>query len=392
MSMHTKGFSYFPTVTLVSHTGNLGGAERSLLELACALRASGGAQVRLACPVDGALSRQTEACGVPVTLLPTMKPEGKSNSWARGSDIAALCRSTYRLRRSIAQDSDPILHGNGWKGFLFVPVAAIGRGVPCVWHMRDFPRRRFLEGGLASAASAIVAPSRFVAQALLRQSPFCAGKVRVIPNGVAFRPVPGKRPILREETRSRLGIPGNSLVLLMAAQIVPWKRHDLLLGAASRLVEQGYDSRVLLAGCDWWGCAKAYLSKLERFASESRLRGKVWFLGQHDDMDALYACADVLVLPSDNEPFGRVIVEAWRMGLPVVVSDIGGPAELVAHKDTGLCFRAGDVDSLARTLARLLSDQALMRSLTASGATASERFTPERHAEEVLQLYRELLS
>lgn len=72
-----------------------------------------------------------------------------------------------------------------------------------------------------------------------------------------------------------------------------------------------------------------------------------------------YASADIFVFPSTTDTFGNVILEAQACGLPVVVSDSGGPKELVEQDITGLITRSHDVDDLAGAIRRLVIDPAL---------------------------------
>jgi glycosyltransferase involved in cell wall biosynthesis len=79
------------------------------------------------------------------------------------------------------------------------------------------------------------------------------------------------------------------------------------------------------------------------------------------------------------------------VGVPVVVSDAGGPAELVEHGHTGLCFRNGDVADLVTCISRLFEDEELRVRLAEDGKARAGRYSIENHAMAVAALYRELL-
>jgi glycosyltransferase involved in cell wall biosynthesis len=87
------------------------------------------------------------------------------------------------------------------------------------------------------------------------------------------------------------------------------------------------------------------------------LRGK--------DLATAYASADIFVFPSTTDTFGNVIIEAQAAGLPVIVSDAGGPKELVRENENGFITRSHDVDDLVRAIRQLVSDPDLRRRMSA---------------------------
>jgi glycosyltransferase involved in cell wall biosynthesis len=92
------------------------------------------------------------------------------------------------------------------------------------------------------------------------------------------------------------------------------------------------------------------------------------FLGG-DDLAHAYASADAFVFPSTTDTFGNAVLEAQASGLPAIVSDQGGPAEVIHHERTGLVFSATEADGLLNAMQRLLADRALCQRL---GAAAIE--------------------
>jgi glycosyltransferase involved in cell wall biosynthesis len=72
-----------------------------------------------------------------------------------------------------------------------------------------------------------------------------------------------------------------------------------------------------------------------------------------------YASADVFVFPSTTDTFGNVVLEAQASGLPVIVSDVGGPKELVEDGTTGIVTKAHDAEDFARAIERISKDQKL---------------------------------
>jgi glycosyltransferase involved in cell wall biosynthesis len=84
------------------------------------------------------------------------------------------------------------------------------------------------------------------------------------------------------------------------------------------------------------------------------------------ELATAYASADIFVFPSTTDTFGNVILEAQASGLPVVVSDSGGPKELVENNDNGLITKSHDVEDFARAIRVLVTDSALREKMSNS--------------------------
>jgi N-acetyl-alpha-D-glucosaminyl L-malate synthase BshA len=122
-------------------------------------------------------------------------------------------------------------------------------------------------------------------------------------------------------------------------------------------------------------------------AQELGVADQVLFLGKHQSVDELLACADLFLLPSKNESFGLAALEALACGTPVVGSSTGGLPEVVRHGETGFLFPLGAVKEMAEAGVSLLKDQdRWARFSQAARADSVERFSNER----ILPLYEEL--
>ncbi len=134
---------------------------------------------------------------------------------------------------------------------------------------------------------------------------------------------------------------------------------------------------------------EVYIRELQTFMQEKRLAGLVTFHGKvpQDELIEYYDRSDMMLVPSLwQEPFGLVIAEAMARGLPVIASDVGGPAEIITHGVDGLLVAPGDEQALASAIARLLENtDECERLAKAALRTARERFTIEGNARRVEQ-------
>jgi glycogen(starch) synthase len=129
---------------------------------------------------------------------------------------------------------------------------------------------------------------------------------------------------------------------------------DDLVAALPRVRRSHPGTRLLVAGTG------TQRRGLEERARACRVRRSVAFLGHvpDDDLAALLAAVDAVVLPSRYEPFGVVALEAAAAGAPLVASTAGGLAEVVVDGRTGVSFAPGDVAGLAAAVGRVLTDPA----------------------------------
>ena len=184
-------------------------------------------------------------------------------------------------------------------------------------------------------------------------------------------------PAAAEEARRRLGI-GPGPLVLYAGKLSLGKGTDVLLRALDPIRAQVPGVRFALAGKGEMAVpAAADLHRLGELAQP--------------DLFALYAAADVVVVPSVwAEPLSRVLLEAMRLGRPVVATRVGGTPEAVEDGVTGLLVEKEDPEALAKAVAELLLDPARRARM---GAAARERaarfFDEERLVDALLAVYRE---
>ncbi|MGE5554624.1 MAG: glycosyltransferase family 4 protein [Betaproteobacteria bacterium] len=172
-------------------------------------------------------------------------------------------------------------------------------------------------------------------------------KLTVLPNGVKrslFRRTAGDQAV-----RERFARPGEKLVLYVG-RLVREKGAAVLVEAVPKILHYSPGTRLVIAGTG------PLLDQLRARAAALGVAERVAFPGFIDDTtrNALLTTADVAVYPSTYEPFGIVALEAMAAGTPVVVSDVGGFAEIVVHGVNGLKAYPGDADSLANNILTLL--------------------------------------
>ncbi len=351
------------TVGLYSDSDLLGGAERSLLNLAAAYR--GGAHL-VVCSTHRALLDAAESIdGVDTHLI-----ESRTSPWGAVVDHR---RAFRRLGLDLVQitlanpfASRPALLAARLAG---VPVIAVEQLV--------LPSRRRRGKALARLSglmhSMTVAVGEASADDVERWVGIPRRKVRVVHNGVPD-PGMGDRPAAE---------PGHPAIIGCAARLETQKGIDVLLTAMSDLP----DVQLRLIGDG------SLRETLEQQADALDVADRVDFLGWVGDAPKRIAELDVFVLPSRDEAFPLTIVEAMLAGTPVVATDVGSVREAVIDGVTGLLVPSGDPAALVVAVRRLLDDADLRSRLaTAARRLAADRFTDRAMADGYERVWAEVLA
>ncbi len=178
----------------------------------------------------------------------------------------------------------------------------------------------------------------------------------------------------RAAVRASWGVSPNDVVIVFSAKLQQWKRpFDLLRAFAKANLPNAF---LLYAG------AGPLLPHLESEAASLGIASRVRFLGfvNQSRLPAVYTSADLLILPSDFEPFGVVVNEAMCCGCSVVVSDrVGAARDLVAPVCPDFVFRCGDIDALAELMRKAIADPARLKELSRAALAHIQTWSPERN-------------
>src|SRR5579859_359035 len=184
----------------------------------------------------------------------------------------------------------------------------------------------------------------------------------------------------RAAVRRNWNIPAGAPVALFCAKLQPWKRpQDLLRAFASANVPRSY----LVYTGD--GPLK---SDLETEAKSLGIADRARFLGfvNQSGLPQVYCASDLLVLPSEYEPFGVVVNEMMLCGRAVIVSDrVGAKFDLIREGETGFVYPCGDVDALANLLRRVLSDCEALRQYGEAAKRRMAQWSPQAYVDSLIR-------
>jgi N-acetyl-alpha-D-glucosaminyl L-malate synthase BshA len=201
-------------------------------------------------------------------------------------------------------------------------------------------------------------------------------EIEVIPNFVncdVYLPLSGPE---REEGRARYAEPGEK-ILMHLSNFRPVKRTADVVRIFSRVARE-VPARLLMIGDG------PDRSAAEWIAHRKGIQDRVHFLGKQSNVSEILPLADLLLMPSEQESFGLVALEAMACRVPTIATRVGGVPELIEDGVNGRLFAVGDIDAMAGAAVELLSDPDHYNAIAdAARRTAQSRYC----ASKILPLY-----
>jgi glycosyltransferase involved in cell wall biosynthesis len=379
-------------VLYVNHTAEISGGERSLLTLLAALPE--GLEARVATP-PGPLQEAVTGLGIPTAAITGTAGSLRLHPLHTPRALAEISHAAWQVHRAACRPRAALAHANSIRAGLVLALARL-HGVATVVHVRDcLPPGRVTTATMrliAATATTFVANSRYTAD-------WVRATVPGAPLEIVHNPVDLKRfdpeHIDRARARASLGEAGErDLMLGVVGQLSPWKGQDTAIEALALLRQEGVDAHLVLVGSAKFVARatrfdnKSYVARLHQLVNELGLRDRVSWLGEREDVPELMRALDVLLLPSWEEPFGRSLIEAMALGVPVIATEVGGPPEIVSDGSEGYLVPPHDARAWAGAIRRFADNPEHGLEMGRAGRRRVEQaFTVEQHVAAMLAVY-----
>ncbi len=248
--------------------------------------------------------------------------------------------------------------------------------------IHSFPKHFFLKQLVIftlKRATKVVAVSQSLKDLILKMGCF-HNKVFVIHNGVRHDIF---YPMDKIKARRSLNFSVDRKIILFIGSLIQIKGIDVLLRAFANMSEKNHSNLVIIG--------KGELDyQLKALAEKLHIESRVHFMGsrKHDEISLWLNACDVFCLPSRNEGFPTVIVEALACGRPVVATKVGGIPEAVINNTLGILVEPDNTEELAATLNKALEKEWDYPAIAAYG----KRFSWDTIAEEYTELYKNVVS
>jgi glycosyltransferase involved in cell wall biosynthesis len=340
-----------PAILFVDQFSDLGGSQRSLLDL---LPSLGDFDLEFALPGPGAFTAALQRRGLTWQQLDIGEYRLGRKSVA---DMArfALRQPGAASRLTEMAAGKSLLYANGPRVFPMAAVAARRRGIPLLWHLQleieSWRDRKILEAAAAWGDPRVIACSQACLAPFSEKSPV-RRRATVVYNGV-------------EEVRIRGAQPNASPVIGMIGRIHPDKGVMDLLDAVPEVICAFPEARFRLIGPRADSDFSQAVDKRAAEIGEQCGVACVEFVGEAATPAAAFGGLDLLVVPSRREAASRVVLEAFSAGVPVIASNAGGLPEVVGRD--GVVFPAGDSGTLAAVIIRVLLDPSLRQRMVQAG-------------------------
>ena len=299
-------------------------------------------------------------------------------------------RTVILIKGLLQQNDIDVVICNFNKDIRLGGLAARWRGsTKVVWRAgnnltRDSAVHRYLTPRLLDG---VITPSHDLKRQVVACGYLTADMITAIHTGI-----PGpKLGLSREESRSQLcskyGLPQDCMIAVTSGRFVRPKGHICLIDAARKIVEQYPNLHFLLLGD---GPLETEIR--QRIAGDG-LTEKFIFAGLLDDFELELAGADLMIHPSIIEPFGIVLLEAMRVGLPIVASRVGGIPEIILDGATGVLVEPNQPTELADVVVRLIRQDGAMSALGSAGYRRwQESFTIDRMVDSIEDYLHSIIS
>jgi len=226
-----------------------------------------------------------------------------------------------------------------------------------------------------SKPNIVMFPSQYISKIFKTNGFFKKSKTTVLPYPIHLDNV----SYHKEKNR----INNERLNLLYVGGLTRYKGIHILIEAVKRIKKDNITLTIVGSG--------RYKSKLEKLAGADK---RITFSGsiRNEDIATCYKKSDVLVLPSVfNEIFGIVILEAFRAGVPVIASRIGGITEVVKHNYNGFLFEPGNIDQLKQILENLLRNPRILVELGDNAKNCAKQYELSEHMKRLILNYEEAI-
>lgn len=288
------------------------------------------------------------------------------------------------IRNLIKKYNIKLIHNNTTYTYVGA-VAAQKEHKPVVWHLREFIKEQgfwFRDEGesfkLINESSAVIVVSDYIRKCYPNLDPCIVHRIY---DGLDTSVYYNKEHTL---------MTGRKIKILMPGMMIPLKGQRQLLEAALLLWEQDdYDFEIAFVG----SADPEYLLELKKFIKDNALSPYVSFYGRSGEMPAWYSWADITVVCSKSEAFGRVAVEAQLAGCLVITADTGALAEIIEDKKTGYLYQYGHISDLASKIRKAITNRSKTCEIVKAGQEkAVKLFSKERNVNEIMKLYTYVLN
>lgn len=364
---------------------SVGGSHRSILELYDALKNDSGVSFVFVLHEVGPLSDLLDSLNIQYEYIFIKRLAGESPNLLK--IIFSVILSFFKLSGFIRKNKIDIVHGNDLRINLTWSLPTRLSGAFYIWHQRSVMSPSVLWKASILLADHFVAISTYVYQSLPSNIP--KSKKTLILNPFNIGNTYDKE-VSRKWVNKHYNIPKNYILLGYVGRLVDWKNVDFLINCFMRYANHSnLQLHLVIVGSG----DGEYTDSLRRLVNKLGIKDIVTFTGFSFEPNRLISALDLMVAPSNQEPFGRTLIEAMIQKTPVLAARGGGHSEIIDNGVTGRLYDHNNIDNFIIQCDKCINDsKSTYKIINNANTVANLKYSSHRHAESIVQVYLQLYS
>jgi glycosyltransferase involved in cell wall biosynthesis len=337
-----------------------GGLEKIALQTSGEL-AKCGHDVSFLCKKDSILSAEAKKAGI--------------NRIEIFSDDKFLLKSVRKIKQILLRGSFDVVHSH-LSHDLWSLVPAIRKSRTKLFltkHMGSYiSKKDILHKYLYKRVNGIFAISNYVKDSLLKTCPVKENKIHLLPDFILLNEYyPDIN--LRDKIRKQYNITTETTAVGMAGRFTPGKGHEDLIEAA-KIIRSKTKNKIkfMVAGGASRG-EEEYENKIRQIVDSTEIKNDFIFTGYTNELPKIMNAMDIFIMPSHEESFGIVLLEAMAMRLPVIAADNAGAKDIVINNESGLLVKPKNPELLGTKILDLMNNKENMKKLGSEGRKRVEQ-------------------
>ena len=363
---------------------SIGGSQRSVLELYKELEIKGYATPLLVLHKMGPLSSLLDEMSIGYYYLPVKCMAGETPYLSK--IILCILRNFFTIRRFIRDNEINIVHGNDLRVNLTWPLTTKLSGVKYVWHQRSLMSTSLLWVFAVVLADHFITISSYVHITL--PSNISPEKKTLVLNPFKIKKLYNKLES-RDWLNKLYSIPTKSILFGYIGRLVEWKNIDFLIRCFIEYSKHCQHScHLIIVGTG----DKRHIKYLKNIVCESIGSKVITFAGFNSSHLKVISAFDVMLAPSNKEPFGRTLVESMLQKTPVLAAKGGGHDEIVKSGITGLTYVHNNIESFIEKCHIYTKNTKLKQTIiTKAYNNALVKYSSSEHCDSVFNIYQRII-
>lgn len=348
---------------------DIGGSEKKVLDLASGLNRNLFKPIIITITKTGKLLGKASEFNIPVYCV------NKKSKF----DVFVV----KRISKILKENSIDIVHVFTSTGKLWGRLAAIKAKTKVIISTEESLFRntfidRIIETRLSQKTNLIITNSNATKLSAINATNIDSNKYKVIYNGIDLK------PFINAKKVGSIPKAKDEKIIVCVARLEHRKRQKFLIDAFN-LVKHKVNAKLVLVGDG------PLYNELKNYIKELDLESRVLLLGSRNDVPSILKEADLFILPSMEEGFGNVIIEAMAAKVCVIASKVGGIPEIITHNENGLLFDVDNINLLSKLIIDVITNDNLRNKIAEKALETVNKFSKENMVNEHEKTYQELL-